>query len=105
MKRAYIKASGIALTVLALALVWLLGAGASIAAAGGPNPILFRGPRPVIPPSSVSALTVTVLVAAALLGGAVLFALLQRRADRHATLAEVKDIGIQNEQDEKRKAA
>jgi hypothetical protein len=105
MQRAFTTASGFVLTVLATALAWLLTAGASVAAAGGPNPLYLRSPHTLTPPSSTSALTVTVVLVAVLLGAAVLFALLQRRADRRATLAEVASLDARREQDERRKAA
>lgn len=103
MKPVLVKASGVFLGVLAAVLAWLLVAAASLAAAGGPNPLYLRGPHPVTPSAPASTLRVTVVLTAALLG--VVFALLQRRADRHATLAEVTSLDAQREQDEGRKAA
>ncbi len=104
MKRAFIKASGIFLIVLAAALAWLLVAGASLAAAGGPNPLYLRAPHP-LNPSSGSTLAVTVVLTAALLCAAMAFALAQRRADRRSTPAEVAPLDVRSEQDDQRKAA
>ena len=105
MKRAFAKASGIFLTVLAAALAWLLVAGASLAAAGGPNPLYLRAPRPLSPSSTTSTLTVTVVMTAALLCAAVVLALVQRRADRRSTPAAVTPLDARREEDEHRKAA
>jgi hypothetical protein len=105
MRPAFTKASGIFLGVLAAVLAWLLVAAASLASAGGPNPLYLREPRPLSPSSTTSALTVSVVLVAVLLIGAVVFALLQRRADQRATLTEVASLDARREQDERRKAA
>jgi hypothetical protein len=106
MRRALTKAFGIVLSVLAAALGWLLVAGASVAAAGGPNPLYLRvAPRPLSPSSSTSALAGALILVAVLLATAVVFALLQRRADRRETLAEVTSLDSQREQDRHHKAA
>jgi hypothetical protein len=105
MKRFFTKASGIFLAVLGAVLAWLLVAAASLATAGGPNPLYLRAPRPLSPSSTTSTLALTVVLVAVLLVAAVAFALLQRRADRRATLAEVTSLNAQREQDRRRKAA
>jgi hypothetical protein len=105
MKRTFAIASGIFLSVLGAALTWLLVVAASLATAGGPNPLYLRAPRPLGPSSTTSALALTVILVAGLLCAAVAFALLQRRADRRATLAEVTPLDSPREQDRQRKAA
>ena len=100
MKPVFVKASGIFLGVLAAVLVWLLAAAASLATAGGPNPLHLRAPHPV-DASSASAIVVTVILTAALLCAAVVVALLQRSADRRSTPAEVTSLDAPREQEHK----
>jgi hypothetical protein len=104
MRPAFAKASGVFLAVLAAVLAWLLVTAASLAGAGGPNPLYLRAPQPVSP-SSGSSLTGTVVLIAALLAAALAFALLQRRADRRAIVPEVTEIGARQDDDQSRKAA
>jgi len=105
MKRTIATASGVVLAVLASAFAWLLAVSAT-AAAGGPNPILLRAPRPTAPPSSVPTLAVTLVLVGMLLAAAVVFALLQRRADSREMPAEVTHLPAdERSQDHERKAA
>ena len=105
MKPVLVKASGVFLGVLAAVLAWLLVAATSLASAGGPDPLYLRGLHPVTPSSPASTFTVTVVLIAALLGVAVVLALLLRRADRRATLAEVASLDAQRERDEQQRKA
>jgi hypothetical protein len=105
MKPTLTKASGIFLGVLAAVVAWLLVAAASLASAGGPNPLYLREPRPLSPSTTTPALVLTVVLVAVLLVATVAFALLQRRSERRATLAEVTPLDDRREPDSRRKAA